>query len=279
MRLPRVTRPRRGRLRSALLAACAVLPALLLPSLLPDTAAAGAWTREPGDGVVITSIGRQATPQTLFTLGPASPDKTTAQVYAEYGLTEKLTLGASLFSETRIGSDGMSSANGAAFLRVRLHRDDQGNAAAVQIGAAAPLEELIGGPFGGSQPESTAELRISGLAGTSWWGDWGSVFVTSAAGLAWRSENAPDELRGELTAGYKIDDCCMAILGSYLTVPVIGEGDTSYKLAPSFAYSLPRAADAPEDEPRRTTFQLGLSLEAVGEGDTVGLTFSIWRRF
>ncbi|MEM6973199.1 MAG: hypothetical protein AAF577_10380 [Pseudomonadota bacterium] len=255
-----------------------------IASMIPsDEARAGAWTKEKGDGAVIVTIGRQATPSTLLTLGPASDDKATAQIYAEYGLFDGITVGASLFSETRIGDAGMqASANAAGFLRFRLHKDDQGNVAAVQIGGALPVESLLGGPFGGSNPDSTAEVRLSALAGTSWWGDWGSVFVTSAIGGAWRSEGAADEIRAELTAGYKTGDCCMVILGNFVTVPLIGrdsEDTIAWKLSPSFAYSLPPLwGEATPDTPRKTTLQLGATLEPMNNQD-IGVTFSVWRRF
>ncbi|MEM9783478.1 MAG: hypothetical protein AAF899_13505 [Pseudomonadota bacterium] len=249
---------------------------------LPDSALAGAWTKQKGDGVVIVTAGRQGTPSTLFTLAPSSDDNATAQIYGEYGVSDILTLGASLFSETRIGDQGISaSAQAAGFVRVRLHRDDRGNVASLQAGGAVPLEGLLGTTFEGSKPDSTAELRAWALAGTSWWGDWGSIFVSSAVGAAWRSEGAADELRAEVTAGYKAGDCCMVLLGNFVTVPVIGrDGDDrlSYKLTPSLTYSLPPSGDDPEAK-RRTTLQLGVSLEPVGDADVVGVTFSVWRTF
>ncbi|MEM6490263.1 MAG: hypothetical protein AAF677_18675 [Pseudomonadota bacterium] len=271
---------RRGRGAGGL-AVLAGLAAALLVAALPGAAAGGAWTKKAGDGVVISSFGRQGSPTTMFTLAPTSDDKTLAQIYAEYGLTDAITVGGSLYSETELDDDADATLLAAAFLRHRLWQSDRGYVASVQIGGALPLEGVIGAPFAESTPDSVAEVRVSALGGVSWWGDWGSAFVSGTVGFAWRSENAADEIRGELTAGYKPHDCCMAILSLYAAQPLLDD-DTSLKIAPSFAYSLP--ADAPLDDEgkparRRTTLQIGLSHDVLDGSGDLGVTVAIWRAF
>ncbi|MEL6775074.1 MAG: hypothetical protein AAFS07_04030 [Pseudomonadota bacterium] len=266
----------------------ALRPILLacLIALMPAPAVGGAWTRAEGDGVLISTIGRQGNPTTFFTLPGGSEDKASAQLYVEYGLFEDITVGGSLFTETGLGQEDVTgSASAGLFLRKRVYRDDEGNVASVQIGVAAPIDRLFGSTFANSTSDNPAEVRIFALGGTSWWGDWGSIFISTAAGFAWRGEGEADEARAELVTGYKKHPCCLPILSFYATHS-FGPGEASLKIAPSFAYSPPPseeeialAAEEEREPQRKTTYQLGLSYDMLDGDGSLGVTFSIWRKF
>ncbi|MEM6421271.1 MAG: hypothetical protein AAF698_01690 [Pseudomonadota bacterium] len=260
---------------------------VLVACLVPTAASGGAWTRTKGDGVIISSLGMQGSPSTMFTLPSASDDKATTQLYVEYGLTDEITLGGSFFAETGIGQTGIDgSATLGGFVRRRLYHDDNGNVLSIQGGGAFPVDRIFGSTFEASTAENPSEIRLFGLGGTSWWGDWGSVFVSTAAGYAWRAEGVTDELRGEFVTGYKRHPCCLPILSIYGTQP-LGDGEASLMIAPSFAWSpsadeeeIALAKEEGRDPIRRTTFQFGISYDVLDDGDGgFGFTLSLWRRF
>ncbi|MEM6678267.1 MAG: hypothetical protein AAF675_10385 [Pseudomonadota bacterium] len=253
--------------------------ALSAALLSAGQAAAGPWTQNKGDGVAIVSIGRQGGPLSALTLPAEEGEKASAQVYAEYGVSDGTTLGGSFFTDIT-PSTGEGSASITAFGRQRIWSTDA-SIASIQIGGSYPVESLIGTDFAESRPDSTPELRASVLAGTGWWGDWGRAFGAATVGFAWRSEGADDEVRGELTGGYAPWDCCLAILSVYSTVTVDGE-DPSLKIAPSLAYTFGPSteANALKDEApfKPWTISAGVSQDVLGDDD-FGVTFSLWKKF
>lgn len=259
-----------------------VFLAVLLLGLLPGAAAGGAWTRAAGDGQLIFTSGRQIAPVGALTGNAASSDKTQAQIFVEYGVLDSLTVGGSLYGEVSSIDANDGAALFSAFARQRLYRDDAGNVASAQIGFALPAEKLISGRFARSRPNSTPELRLAGLYGTSWWGDWGSAYLTTEAGWAWRSEGTGDELRGELAIGYRPWRCCTAGLSLYATAPLSGTNDAALKLVPSVAYTLYPPVGRNEKKPQdfaATTTQIGLVYDLLNPDDGIGFLLSLWRPF
>ncbi|MEM7499358.1 MAG: hypothetical protein AAF371_15375 [Pseudomonadota bacterium] len=256
-----------------------VAMAVLTAAFLPSPVGAGAWTQRKGEGVIIISVGRQGSPVSMLTLAAEEEEKANAQGYIEYGISDSLTIGGGVFSDLA-PSSGEGSANVSGFVRKRVWQGE-GSVASVQIGGALPIETLIGTDFAESKPDSTPELRFSILGGTSWWGDWGSVFTSGTAGFAWRSEGAADEIRGELTTGYAPWRCCLAIVSLYGVAPVDGK-DNSFRIAPSFAYHFYPSADAnglkEEDRPKPYTLQAGFSYDLLDD-EGFGVTVSLWKKF
>ena len=60
----------------------------------PAAARAGAWTLPKGKGILIITSGRKTQPAGAMFGGVAEEDKNALQIYAEYGLNDRLTLGA-----------------------------------------------------------------------------------------------------------------------------------------------------------------------------------------
>ncbi|MGF1551732.1 MAG: hypothetical protein ACFBWO_04415 [Paracoccaceae bacterium] len=266
--------------------------ALVAALLAPLQAPAGAWTKPEGEGVAILGIGREGAPAGMLTGRAPDGAKHSGQLYVEYGLSERVTLGAKLFADRRHDGAEARSAQAGGFARVRLWAGEA-SVTSVELGAAVPMEGLLGDRYSAPQPDNAAELSVAGLVGRSWWGDWGSAFLSSSWGYALRGEGAPGQVRSESTLGYKPADCCMAIVslhGRYETpalaamagrmtgraVPPV-DGGASLKIAPSVAFRLPGGpAEAGRD---RAFLQIGLSRELVDTGGGLGVSLSVWRTF
>ena len=72
---------------------------ILATGLLPTLVRAGAWTLAEGDGHVIITTGRHATPATSLFRGTAQKDKSNVYVFVEFGVTDQFTLGATASGE------------------------------------------------------------------------------------------------------------------------------------------------------------------------------------
>ena len=254
------------------------LPALLLGlAAAPAPAEAGAWTREPGTIQLITTIGQRGAPLRAGE-DAADADTSTFQFYGEYGLTETVTVGGKLWLDMASTDPQLGSAAIGPFLRKRLWRTDTGHVAAVQVGALAPIEDWISAEFGRAKPFSTYEGSVRALYGKSWWGDWGSAFVSTEAGYQYRLD-LPDEIRADVTAGIEPLDCCMAMLGVYGLTPIEpGQTDDSLRLAPSVVWHAFRPEEDAE-ETRATSFQLGLTYDALQPEDGIGFFIGVWQEF
>lgn len=258
-----------------------------MPSAWPEPARAGAWTQREGRGQIIFSSGRRsATPGSLIS-GTAEGDVTISQLYLEYGFTDAITLGASAYTEYDVNDADRGSAAAAVFARARVWQNATGSLASVQVAYSQPLESLINEAFGRSKPNSTPEVQLRGLFGSSWWGDWGSAFLSTEGGYNWRSEGTPDEIRLDATLGYEPRRCCMALLSVYGAVPLGSrpglDSDTALKIAPSLAYTLwpeiGRNRKKPLGPVLPATIQIGLDYDLLDRDEGVGFFVSIWRRF
>ncbi|MEL6478777.1 MAG: hypothetical protein AAFR17_15715 [Pseudomonadota bacterium] len=243
---------------------------------------AGAWTRAEGTGQLILSTGRRVAPVGALAGGLAEDDANTTQIFIEYGLLDGLTIGATLFAELSSTDLGEGSASAGLFLRKRLWQGQKG-VLSVQAGYVHPIEDLFPGDFGRNGTGSVPEVEARVLYGHSWWGDWGSAFFSGEAGYDWRGDDDADEIRLDATIGWEPWRCCLAILSGFTTIPVSGDEDPAFKIAPSFAYTIwpeiPRNGKKPQGPVRPGTIQIGLNYDLLNPDDGLGVQVSIWRRF
>ncbi|MEM6932266.1 MAG: hypothetical protein AAF526_01635 [Pseudomonadota bacterium] len=241
---------------------------------------AGAWTRAPGDGLVIFSSGRRVAPVGAFAASRPDDDANTTQVLVEYGLLDSLTIGATVFADISTVDIDESSLNAGVFVRKRFWKGEQGVFSG-QIGYAHPFEDLIGGNFG-TNASSAPELEFRLLYGHSLWGNWGNAFVSFETGYDHFMDDERDEFRTDLTVGYEPFHCCLALLSFFATVPR-GLDNATLKIAPSFAYTLwpgiSRNGKKPEGPIRPRTIQFGINYDILNPDDGIGLQLSIWQRF
>jgi len=249
----------------------------------PAAADAGAWTRAAGEGLSIATTARRAAPVGALAGGVADSEATVSQIYLEYGLTDALTLGAKVYMELSSTDADGSSASLGAFLRVRLWQGESGGIASVQGGYAHPIGSLVGGAFALSKPGAVPEAHLAALYGKGWGGDWGSAFVSTGATYLWRGEHQADELRFEVTGGYRPWRRWMGMLGLYALAPLGPGTDASLKLAPSIAYTMWPYLGWNEKKPRRpvnpSTIQLGIAYDLLNRDDGLGVSLSVWQPF
>lgn len=245
--------------------------------VLPGMAGAGAWTQAPGAGIFIASISRKAAPIASFAGSPAENDSNYAALFFEYGLAEGLTAGGTAYVELSTMEDDGDTAELGIFLRQRLWQGEAGDVASVQIGLKQPVNDLLGGDFGGPNADPTQEVSVRALYGRGFGFDWGTAFVSLEAGYHLQTDGDEDEMRADLTGGVQPWDCCMVLLSLYSTYP-IGDDDTaSVKLAPSLTYRLGSGDAEPVRKP--VTLQIGLSRDLLDPGDGLGVQVSIWKPF
>lgn len=239
-------------------------------------ARAGAWTQVPGEGIIILSSGRRVAPIGALTGAPADHDTATSQIYLEYGLLDGLTIGAKLYVKLSPVDETENAASIEAFARKRLWRSERGGVASVELGYAHPAESLFGDLFAAADPGAVRELRLSGLYGRSWWGEWGSAFLALGAGYQ-RREVFADELRSEVTAGLSPWPRWQGMVSLFGLAPLGAGTEASLKIAPSLAYT--RREREGEEKQRPVTLQVGLSYDLLNPDDGLGFSVSIWRRF
>lgn len=259
------------------LAGLAVLIGL---ALVPRDAWAGAWTQEPGRAQLFVTGGVTGGGMGMLgTGGDAGEGKTWTSVLGEYGLREGLTVGLKFYAETETTEEGTldGAASLGAYVRKRVWQNaEKGAVASIQIEGQVPVERLLGADLARSAPTSTTELGLRGLYGRSWWGDWGSAFVSTEAAGTWRSEGQSPDLRTQVTVGYQPGDRWMAMLSANGVLPFEDTGtDPSLKISPSVAVHLGQ----PDEKGRRTSVQLGVSQDVLDSEVGPGVFLSIWRKF
>jgi hypothetical protein len=177
-------------------------------------AAAGAWTREKGDGQAIVTTARRMAPAGSMFGGAPNRDTTISQVYAEYGLLDGLTLGAKLYIELSTTDLDRSSAAFGGFLRKRLWQGG-GSVVSAEAGDAHPIDQWLGTAFEAADPGAVPEAHLAGFYGHGWGDVWSGAFVSTGAGYQWRGGGQADDLRAEVTAGYKPTRRVMGMLSLY----------------------------------------------------------------
>jgi hypothetical protein len=133
-----------------------------------NSACAGAWTRAQGEGIVIVTTARHVAPMGAVTGRPISSDTNIGQIYLEYGLLDRLTIGAKSYIELSSTDLNGSSAALGGFVRKRVWQDGRGSAGSIQFGYSHPIESLLGSTFALAEPGAVPEapsLRFTDAAG------------------------------------------------------------------------------------------------------------------
>jgi len=245
-------------------------------------AAAGAWTRAKGDGQAIVTTARRMAPAGSMFGGAPNHDTTISQVYAEYGLLDGLTVGAKVYVELSTTDYEQSSAAIGGFLRKRLWQAG-GGVISAEAGYAHPFESWLGSAFAEAEPGAVPEAHVAGFYGHGWGDAFSGAFLSTGVGYHWRGEGEADDLRAEITAGYKPVRRVMGMLSLYGLMPLQSGGDPSLKIAPSVAYTLwpyvGRNEKKPEGPVHPNSIQIGISYDVLNPGDGLGASISIWRSF
>ena len=228
------------------------LLAVVLSLALPAEAAAGAWPRPKGE--TFLSFGQQLSTGATTLLAATADIRSWSALYAEYGLTERLTVGL----DAGLGQG----------------RDERVQAvlAFARLPVWSPGDHRVAVDLGLGTLAATDEDRQTRLrAGLSW----GLGIAEGRHGGGWLGMESSAELRepagevalkADFTAGWKPNDRWM----------VIGQVQTGYypdvggivRIAPSVV----RRTSA------RSHLQLGATAEVVGER-ALGLSAAVWFSF
>ena len=228
------------------------LAAAFILVLASAPARAGAWPRERGE--VFLSFGQQASTGATTLLGAVTDIRSWSSVYAEYGLTERLTVGL----DAGLGQ-GRDERVAAALVFARLP--------VWSPGAHRVALDLGLGTLAVTDEARQTRLRLGlawgrGLADGRWGGGW--LGMESSAEL--REPAGEVALKADFTAGWKPSERWM----------LIGQVQTGYypdaggvvRLAPSVV----RKVSA------RSHLQLGATAEIVGER-ALGVSGAVWFSF
>lgn len=210
--------------------------ALIIFCFWATAANAGAWLREPGTG--------------FFALSGTVNDRmeSATSIYLEYGLRERLTLGADLNLVMR--TDATISGGGLVFARLPLADGTWTSSWLVALGGREQTGEIH--PF--------ASLGYSIGRGVTWHkGGWVNLDLRLDMG-----SRAVSQLKIDGTVGLQIAERSKAMLQVYLTVKEGGTLETT--LAPSIVF------DPGDSKP---AWQIGIEAKEAELGFKLGL----WRTF
>lgn len=253
--------------------------AILMWSLLPDPADAGAWTLPEGDTQVIFTTERKAWPVEGLIGEPAPIRVNASQIFVEHGLTADTTLGAALRSELDEVTQEFKLHLGG-HVRHRVWTGAAGDVASVQAGLLVPLEEPLLDMV--SPAGSVIEASVSALYGRGWQWGLGDSFVSSELGYLYRGGDEADEIRAFLTVGHAPIRPLLALLDIAGSVP-LGDGETSLKIGPSVAWTLyPWLGEndlKPTDLSHPSTIQLGVRADVLDLEAGLTVYLGIWQRF
>lgn len=251
-------------------------------ALLPAPLSAGAWTLPQGDGLVIVTLSHSRDDAFFDGAGGITSgsdfQKTELSAYAEYGLTDAVTL---------LGQTTLSAreVEGAA-------PDDRTGLDYTELGARARISQWDGYVFslqasgrlpGASSPASPAEvgitdpeLDIRALLGRGFSFGETTGYVDLQLGYRVRFDDPPNEIRFDATAGWRPRPDWLALAQLFTTISdgsakgVFTNADTA-KLQLSAAYDL-----SPAWTLQAGAFATVWTREAADES---GVFASVWRRF
>lgn len=215
---------------------------ILLCLMSVEAAVAGAWLREHGTGF-------------LSTAGTVTQAREAGgSLYAEYGLTDTLTLGL----DVNGGMDqlGIPTGDGTLFVRFPLTAADAQNKWAAQIGLGARYEPREFFP--------SAELGLSWGRGLVWGERYGWIAVDATVNIA----RAPMKriTKVDTTLGLGVSDRFKLMAQLYLTHT---NGTLFQTLAPSLLIDTKNG---------KSTYQIGAEIPISSEDD-IRLKLGIWRNF
>jgi hypothetical protein len=218
---------------------CCVL-ALVFVLAGGQCALAGAWPREKGKAFVASNL-------------TTTKDRDyNGNLYAEYGLTDRFTLGLDVTAE--MDPLGMITGDGTLFLRWPLNAPDATHKWAVHLGVGARYDDLEFFPSG--------EIALAWGRGLQWGERYGWMGLEASYNVAKSPQTAIAKLDG--TIGMGLTDKTKAMMQVFLTQQ---DSVLTTKLAPSLLFS-PGAG--------RYTLQFGA--EFPNEGET-SFKIGIWMDF
>lgn len=219
-----------------------VIFALILAVASAPSVRAGAWLRAKGAGFTSTSVSTN------------KARELSTSFYFEYGLSEKITLGADI--SYGVDRTAFQEGSGIAFLRFPLGPTDQTHKFAAHVGVGARYLTGFYLP--------AAEAGLSWGRGIEWAGRYGWVNVDTSFNSA--QSPTDDRIKIDGTFGLGLTERSKVMLQMFNTI----EGGTTYsKIAPSYLF-------APGGG--KTTFQLSAEVPVSGGGET-SLKIGIWREF
>ena len=246
-----------------------VLPAVLISLAPAEAAHAAAWTLAPGAGFASFTVSAYEAESS------EAPKEIETQVYGEYGALDGVTLGGFVELKADRASPLMENTvavSAGAFVRMRILEGAAGDPFSIQVGAigAASEPEPATGIFG---EETSIDARL--LYGRGFGTDWGDVFVNAEWGLRWLLDGGADEVRLDLTAGWRPDDRWLVLVQSFGVLGLrnpepFGSDYDSLKLALAAGYRV-----------GAVTMLMGVEQTVTGRNVDRGTRFrlSVWRPF
>lgn len=174
--------------------------ASLFLSVVRD-ADAGAWTRTAGEGFTSQSVRYFRTDEGS---GDAPPfEQLGVSLYAEYGVTDWLTVGLDLDQTQRLDDAGMNAPGGriGGFARARLWIGEKGDVISAEFGASTPIAGIaIPAAPGGDDAD---EYRLRLQYGHGFQSEYGNGWAEAAFSLAHLTGGRADEAKLDLTVGVR----------------------------------------------------------------------------
>lgn len=210
--------------RLPLAGAAAIVAAL---ALAPGDAAAGAWTKAPGEGFSAQEMRYFRTDKG----GDERFAQAGVSIYLELGLIEGVTVGAKIDQNVRVDDPGFGAQSGRveAFARGRIWQGEAGDVASVEVGGSLPLSGFQSPASPGG--ESADEIRGALLYGRGFATEWGNGWVDSGIGFSHFTGGRASEIGVDLTLGLKPDENWIAMAQVFATVGLRDEAsiaDTDY---------------------------------------------------
>lgn len=182
----------------------------LLPLLAaPSAAFAGAWLQPKGDGLLITQATYYSTDTYFDANGDAQSQPTyrkyELQPYAEYGVTDWLTIGGSAYAQSvaQSGGSNRGSADPELFAKLHVWSDEKQTIALQPLVKLRSIFSSDNNPRGGSR-STDAELSL--LYGRSMPLLTPRDYVDVRLGYRTRNHGLSDQIRTDAVAGIKLTD-------------------------------------------------------------------------
>jgi hypothetical protein len=219
----------------------------------PAAAFGGAWTLPQGTGQVIETLyGWTGFGPPWGGNPPANQSRFDVQTYAQFGLTDSLTVfGETAFEHYAIGEPTPDTYNGLDYsglgLRQKLWSTGgwifSGEATAFIPGAhnsKAPAEEGNTGWAGEARLNAGRNFTLAGVPGLGWIPGLSSVpgFLDAEVAYRVRTQGPPDEWHGDFTVGFKFTPKIMLMLQDFTTVSM----NTSDPTFPAWRSSVAEAS-------------------------------------
>ncbi len=221
-----------------------VLLALVLWFSAATSCAAGAWMRGEGEGFLSLRVNP-------YEDAESDTPSWEQNLYIEYGLRPKLTIGAQVNYTAGEKGDGLL------FVRLPLRDDDRPSKLAVEVGLGAES-------FDGISFDPFVKTGLSWGRGFSMGERNGWINVDGAVQIA--TEDKPELYKLDATVGLTLSDRFQVMGQSFLEGDENGE---SLNLVPSIIY-----------RPKRGNMRIVVGLEhKTGRYERTGLRFGLWREF